>query len=441
VTAAPGSITAKNQALANPEDQYAIALGKERTRIDTEKAALKQKQATQRVALQQALDAATAQRTKAESDINAELLALKPMMQSLQPQIQNSAQASASYDALMQRAKLLQQGLQNLDATYTAGPKAALTDFDASSQAEYDKTIAPMEQNYSDAVTTAQTLRDNSKQQSQYDKDYATARTAYDNAVTQHDKDLAAFQMYTAKKGMYDQDSANRQADIDAGRYAVNPYQFLAQGASLDEINKLRDQVNAGNLRPNMRVPDAEVAPDEVKDPGQFDTSTAPTHQQVAAPTVTAPVAQILGYKAPAPPKADDPLPVASTAATDTSSVQPGYTSPTDKNAPKTDDKPKDASGNPVINQPAQPQGAATLQTTSTTANTSTQSTPQTQTAAQAATPAPALAPQASGAVGGQSNSTGQNKTTPSATPVEDKPAPFTPDEKKKDEQDGVFQN
>jgi hypothetical protein len=425
----PGSIAAKTAALNTPDDQYAIALGRERTRIDTEKAAMEQKLHSQIDALQQQLADADAKRVTAQNAYDAQVILDKT--KAANPAWRN-ASVSPETSAAITQAK------NEADAAYAA-VRSQLEHFDYDGQlAAY---IDPMEKNYSDAVTTAQTLRDNSKQQGQYDKDYATARTAYDNAVTQHDKDLAAFQMYTAKKGMYDQDSANRQADIDAGRYAVNPYQFLAQGASLDEINKLRDQVNAGNLRPNMRVPDAEVAPDEVKDPGQFDTSTAPTHQQVAAPTVTAPVAQILGYKAPAPPKADDPLPVASTAATDTSSVQPGYTSPTDKNAPKTDDKPKDASGNPVINQPAQPQGAATLQTTSTTANTSTQSTPQTQTAAQAATPAPALAPQASGAVGGQSNSTGQNKTTPSATPVEDKPAPFTPDEKKKDEQDGVFQN
>lgn len=430
----PGSTGEKNAALRTSDDQYAIALGRERSRIDNEAAAFKQNQVAKRAELQKALDAATAERTKAEEAINAELLALKPFMQSLQPQIHNSVKAGAQYDALMQRANLLNQGLKNLDETYIAGPKSALTDFETNAQAQYDQQFGPMEQNYKDAVTAATTLRDNGKKQAEYDTVYKTARSAYDNAVTQHDKDLAAYQMYVAQKGQYAQDSANRQADIDAGRYAVNPYQFMAQGAGINEINALRDQVNAGNLRPNMRVPDAEVAPTEVKDPGAF-ASDKPVHQKVDAPKLSDSTKTILGYKDPAAVADDAPLPVASTAEVDTSSVKPGYTSPEDKNAPKADTTPRDSSGNVVVNQPT---GAATLQATPTTANTATQSTPQTQTAAQAATPAPALAPQASGSVAGQGTSTGQQATQPGPKP-EDKPAPFTPDETKKEEQDSVF--
>jgi hypothetical protein len=204
----------------------------------------------------------------------------------------------------------------------------------------------------------------------------------------------------------------------------------MAQGAGINEIDELRKQVNAGNLRPNMRVPDAEVAPTEVKDPGEFKTAE-PVHEHVEAPKFSTEVSGILGYKDPTPAPADAPVAKASTAPIDTSSVKSEYVSPADKN--KKPEPEKDANGNPIA-------GAGTLQQTSTTANTSTQSTPQTQTAAQAATPAPALAPQPTGSTGGQTNATGQDKTAPvTPPPAEEKPAPFTPDEKTKEEQDSVF--
>jgi hypothetical protein len=424
----------KDQALrAGGGDQYAIALGRERTRIDAEAHALKQKQDAKRTELQKGLDAATAAREQAREDINAELLALKPIMQGLQPQIQKSAAAKDQYDALMARANLLNQGIKNLDATYTAGAQSALDDFNSGAQAEYDKIIGPQEKNYTDATNLAITLRDNTKKQGEFDKAYNAARSEYENAVTQHDKDYAAFKMYQAKKAMYDQDTANRQADINAGRYAVNPYQFMAQGADLNEINALREQVNAGNLRPNMRVPDAEVAPDEVKDPGNF-AGTAPVHQYVEAPKPeNQAAAGILGWTAPEPPKADAPLPQASTADVDTSSVHSDYVSPADKAKPPETEK--DASGNPVIkpgsaaaNPPPGPSN--TLQQTAT----GSQAQPNQQTAQQAATPAPALPAQPTGSTGGQTANTGQTQTnTPTAPTQPEKPKPFTEDVQKED--------
>jgi len=436
----PNSSAAKNEALKSPDDKYAIALAREKQRIDAEANALKQKQTTKRTEFQKALDAAKAQRAKAEEDINAELLVLKPLMQALQPKLQNSAAAGDQYNALMARATALQTGLKNLDATYTAGAQKALDDFNGSAQAEYDRVIAPMTTRLDKATTIAQTLRDNAVKQSQFDVAYKQAKSDYDNAVTQHDKDYAAFKMWEAKKAMYDQDSANRQADIDAGRYAVNPYQFMAQGANLNEINALREQVNAGNLRPNMRVPDAQIAPEEVKDPGAF-ARDKPIHEQVKGPTVDADIATILGYTEPEPRAEDPALKAPSTEKVDTSSVTSGYTSPADKDKPKEPEK--DSSGNPVIPPGTnnQPTGAGTLQETSSTAGAAqtTQQTSQQAPAAVAATPAPALPAQPTGAVAGQGNTTGQDPTQKPEQPPQEKPAPFTADEKKKEEQDSVF--
>lgn len=423
----PGSDADRATGMQTPDDQYAVALGRERSRIDNEKAAFIEKQKSKRTELATQAEAARQKYEAAMETAHSQALVSR--------QVNESNGGAWHPDSYYFEQALAAQNVPALTQAYGELSKQ-LTDFDSGYDQSLTDFTSPMEKNYTDAVNAAITLRDNAKKQGEFDTAYKTARTAYDNAVTQHDKDLAAYQMYVAQKGRYDQDTANRQADIDAGRYAVNPYQFMAQGANINEINALRDQVNAGNLRPNMRVPDAEVAPTEVKDPGTFDASTAPVHQRVEAPKFSTEVNTILGYKDPAPVAADAPLPKASTAQTDTSSVKPEYVSPADK--AKKPDPEKDASGNPVP-APA-PAPTNTLQQTSTTANTATQSTPQTQTAAQAATPAPAIAPQASGSVGGQGNSTGQNKTDQTVTPpAQDKPAPFTPDEKKKEEQDSVF--
>jgi hypothetical protein len=422
----PGSIGEKNAGLHTADDQYAVALGRERSRIDNEVGAYREQQKAKRASIAEQAEAARQKYEAAMETAHSQALVSRQV---------NEANGGGWHpDSYYFDQALAAQGVPALTQAYGELSKQ-LTDFDAGFEQSIKDFSAPMEKNYTDAVNAAITLRDNEKKQGEFDAAYKTARSAYENAVTQHDKDLAAYQMYVAQKAQYDQDSANRTADIDAGRYAVNPYQFMAQGAGINEIEKLREQVNAGNLRPNMRVPDAEVAPTEVVDPGTFQ-GAAPLHQKVEAPKFSESTNTILGYKPPAPVADDAPLPVASTAQTDTSSVKPGYTSPEDKNAPKTDTAPKDSSGNVIVNQPT---GAATLQETSTTANTATQSTPQTQTAAQAATPAPALAPQASGSVGGQGNSTGQDKTTQPEPKPEDKPAPFTPDEDKKEEQDSVF--
>jgi len=298
--------------------------------------------------------------------------------------------------------------------------------------AAVDAFAKPLKDKYGVALSTAEKLRAQARDQAKADADYKTASSMYDNAVTQHDKDYAAFKMYQAKKAMYDQDTANRQADIDAGRYAVNPYQFMAQGANLNEINALREQVNAGNLRPNMRVPDAEVAPTEVKDPGEF-ARDKPQHVRVAAPEVDDDIATILGYEKPGTQNVDPTLKTANTGPIDTSSVHSDYVSPADKAKPPEPEK--DANGNPVIkpgsaaaNPPPGPSN--TLQQTAT----GSQAQPNQQTAQQAATPAPAMPAQPTGSTGGQTANTGQEQTnTPTAPTQPEKPKPFTEDVQKED--------
>lgn len=410
-------------ATLNQDDQYGIALGKERTRMQQAREAYLAEQSHTRDKLATTAGDLAKQAAAAQEAFNAQWIIYQQFanagkLAQWRPSVDIN-ELRSKYEALKAQA----------DAAYKA-----VQDFDGSYAANLEKFMSPMQKNYDDAVALAQTLRDNKTQQGKYDEAYARARAAYESAVTQHDKDQAAYDMYLAQKRQYDDDAAQRQADIAAGRYAVNPYLFMAQGASLDEIAKLKEQMDAGNLRPNMRVPDAPVAPTEVKDPGQF-ALTAPVHERVTGPQITnTAAADILGYKAPAAPAADAALPTVKTEPTDTSSVTSNYSTPEvtpDKPAPKVDTTPRDSSGNVDTTKV---QGAGTLQQTATTVAQPTQ-----QTATQQAEPAPALPAQTSGAVSGQENNTGQEEQTPPPV-TQEKPAPFTADEEKKDEQDNVWE-
>jgi len=417
---APAGVAGSKEALADAfvdkGDKYAIALGRERTRIDKEKEAYKAAQLKKRGELETQAAAAR----KAYEAAKEKLSSIKIMNAGQGTVGGLYGQISVNQASTDAAKKAVNDALAALTSV-----RQQVVDFDTNYQTGFDEYFAPMEKNYQDATKFAIGIRDSTKKQSEYDTAYEKARQAYDNAVTQHDKDRAAYDMYKAQKDRYDQDSADRQADINAGRYAVNPYQFLAQGAGINEIDELRKQVNAGNLRPNMRVPDAFVAPKEVKDPGDFKTA-APVRERVKGPEGSDDVKKILGYTDPEPPKADAPLRQVSTEETDVSSVKDGYQSPAEKK--QKPEPEKDASGNPVI------QGAGTLQQTAGATPAPTQ-----QTAAQAATPAPALPAQPTGSVGGQASSTGQEAVAPEQVKPEEKPAPFTPDEEEKEKQDSVF--
>jgi hypothetical protein len=335
---------------------------------------------------------------------------------------------SAEYDAAMAAAKSAEDNLKNWQAQ---GRQQSYNDF-------IEKQLKPAQARFVKGVALNRQVIDSFHERQRLDAEYWAARDKYNAAVTQHDKDRAAYDMYKAQKAVYDQDSLNREADIKAGRYAVNPYQFLAQGADLNEIEELRKQVNAGNLRPNMRVPGAAVAPTEVKDPGEFQEA-APEHKRSGGPTDFDPeAAALIGYTGPKTFEDDDkPLNTVSTAETDVSGVTSGYQSPSDKE--KEPEPETDASGNPVVAQtPAQnlPPTTNNLQATSTGA----QAAPTQQTATQAATPAPKLPPQESGAVAGQGNNTGQAPVAdPAQPPKEQKPKPFSEDNKEQDEDKNVW--
>jgi hypothetical protein len=433
--AAPAStserLTPAAEAPYDPRNPYANALTRERTRINSEVARWEQE-----------WDA------KYDND-------LKVMQNELETASTNFTRLRGAREQKISNAKALNssQGLNFPDSYYdeqfppseeeqTAaaslwtlpGKISTMTQgHDANRKKARDEFRAPMEDRYNRAMGTVSNLAANVDEQKRLDREYEEARAAYNNAVTQHDKDYAAFKMWEAKKAMYDQDSKDRQADIDAGRYAVNPYQFMAQGAGINEIDELRKQVNAGNLRPNMRVPDALVAPEEVKDPGQFQ-GAAPTRQYVEAPKIDEDVATLIGYTKPNQTTVSTEIAKPSSEPVDTSSVTSGYESPAEK-----EEKPKpetDASGNPVVAQPtgAQPTGAGTLQQTSNATTSPTQ-----QTATQAATPAPALPAQPTGSVAGQGSNTGQTPETQTPPKTEEKPAPFIADEEEKDKQDSVF--
>jgi hypothetical protein len=421
----PNSPRAKAEALLPRDQQYAIAIARERARIDTEKQHFAQQQDAKRGELETAAKAASDALFAAEEAYNQQQIlaaqaAANPKWRNSIASPETTAKINAAYEAA--KAGYAQAG-------------TALQTF----RDNYDQSIidfaAPMEKTFLEATTLAQQLRDNGVKQAEFDAAFKDASSRYANAVTQQEKDQAAYDMYVAKKNMYDSDSANRQADIDAGRYAVNPYQFMAQGATLGEINDLRTKVNAGNLRPDMRVPDALVAPEEVKDPGDF-KEVAPVHERVKDPTASAEAAAILGWKAPDPASipADPEAPKVSSAETDTSSVVSGYKAPTPEDKVKGTGEAA-APAAPANNTSNEPEGAANLQQTSSasgSANTTQTSATQAPSAV-AAAPAPALPAQPTGAVAGQANTTGQATTTP-PPPVEEKPKPFAEDDGTKKE-------
>jgi hypothetical protein len=208
------SLNPKVNALKTPDDQYAIALGRERSRIDNEKAHFTEQQKAKRAELAAQAEAARQKYEAAMETAHSQALVSR--------QVAEKNGAPWLPDSYYFEKALAAQNVPALTQTYGELSKQ-LGDFDTNFDQSITDFTAPMEKNYSDAVNAAVTIRDNTKKQSQFDDAYKAARSEYDNAVTQHDKDYAAYKMYQAKKSMYDQDSANRQADIDAGRYAVNP--------------------------------------------------------------------------------------------------------------------------------------------------------------------------------------------------------------------------
>lgn len=422
-TGAPvkGSDADKAGWLAPTDSLYAAALGRERQRLDNERKAYEAQQTKLTEDLKGKLAAASGALNTALEHANQKILAERNRPRGpLSALDLNDPGWSAPKDpyqdpeviAAMAAIKQTNTAL----AEHTNGLDERLKNFGAEGEARFNK-----------AVGIADTLTKNAAKQKGFDTAYAKASDEYKNAVTQYDKDRAARKMYEAKKAMYDQDAANRDADIKTGKYAVNPYQFLAQGAQLNEIEELRNKVNAGNLRPDMRVPAELVAPEEVKDPGEFKTG-APVHERVADPTVDADTAQILGYQKPPEAKQDAPAPTVSTADVDTSSVTSGYKAPTPEDKLK-------GTGETQTAPVAQPTGASTLQQTSSTSTQPSQQAP----AAQAATPAPALPEQPTGSVAGQTGTSGQQPEQEKPPEEDAKPKPFAADNADEDE-DNVFQ-
>lgn len=439
---------------------YEQKLAQEYARIEAEKKKFKDQQAAKRKELQANLDRdqqlwEEASRAMAEQEIikrNASQsdAVWVQKVQEAQQRLANARGPEAQALARQVLASVEQQRAQAQTAGWTLAQRnayeaakykyteaqqrlntsrPALQQFDASAEQAYNDFAAPLDQRFEKLSGGATAINEYNSARNAADAAYEEARKKYEAAVTQHDKDRAKYEMYLAQKKQYEADSAQRQADIDAGRYAVNPYLFMAQGANLNEIEELRKQMNEGNLRPNMRVPHEFVAPEEVKDPGEFNMAM-PEREVVAGPEIDSDVAEFYDYQLPEQEEAA-PLPTVSTEKTDTSSVTSNYTSPE-----TTPDKPTEEEKK-VKPQQAPPPTTNTLQQTSSQSAQPTQATPQSppqqQPSVAATNPDTTLPEQESGTVSGQQSQGGQQ---PQAQPEPEGEAKvFKPGEEEDEEQ------
>lgn len=265
-------------------------------------------------------------------------------------------------------------------------------------------------------------------------------KSAYEQKIKAFEEAAKGYQGYLGEKAAYEQAAAQREADLAAGKYDVDPYGFIERGASLPEILELRKQLNEGKKRPTMRVPVAPTAPKEVRDPGMRPEEAAYIEQATLKP-IADDIGKLLGYKAPEPAKS----PIKNAQKFDTKTPPPDpvvqATTPPPA-APVVEAKPVDAP-KPVTPEPTKPieEAKPVAQQPMTTQMTSDQSTQTNQ--QPIVTPQPkvepinkatSLAQQTEGTVSGQGSSS-TTKKEPAATPQNlVKPKPFTPADKLEEE-------
>lgn len=331
----------------------------------------------------------------------------------------NPADFKDPFDVNAGQAQLaeLQKQLADLSNGFASG-RDALT----KQQKEY----------YDRVAATVQALREHAVQQKAIDAENARRAAAYQSQVDPYNQGVGAYDKYVSDQTAWQKDADQLNADIAAGKYAVDPFAFLHGQHSVPEIEELRKQINAGNMRPNMGVPTLRAAPTAVTRPGE-----APTAPQLKdnAPDVHVDddVAKTLGYHATAP----KPITLAQVTKTPVSEA-PQPTTPVKAANPEAKAKPLTNPGT-VDQSVQQPPKVATQQTAQSSPLT-TQSTSQTQNAptpAAPVNPSASLPPQTAGSVAGQApanSSDNSEGSKPQATPnALANPAPFKDPDKDED--------
>jgi len=285
------------------------------------------------------------------------------------------------------------------------------------------------------ARNTADALRSHAARQNAIDNTNRTLAEKYNSQVDPYNAGVDAYGRYLNDQATWQKDADQQQADIDAGKYRVDPFSYLHGQHSLPEIEELRKQINAGNMRPNMGVPALRAAPTVVQRPGE-----APTRPDLQAddPDVqmSSEIANILGYKAPtknsvtlkeAKPVAEAPQPVV---------TQPKPANPEAPAKPLVNPNTVNQAGG----NPPPPSKPATQQTTQSSPLTTQQTSAQSQTAPAPAQPvnvSTSLPQQTAGSVAGQAPAASSNNsegTKPQATPdALANPAPFKDPDKTDD--------
>lgn len=264
-------------------------------------------------------------------------------------------------------------------------------------------------------------------------RDYETfqknslAEDAYVKGQKKYETDKQAYDAYLAEKGKIDSQNAALRSDIQAGKYDVDPYDFLKK-ANLVERRDMLKQLEAGKARPTMRAPKEMALPKEVAAPQEL---VAPEYAEFGKiEGVDQELLDTLGYKAPTPseswkkPAVPAAAPPPAPEQTAPAAAPPAAPAPTQEQKPPA--------------PPTTQQTAAQAATTQTTQATS--QTPIEQPKAEPTNPSTSIKPQTEGTVSGQASGSGQGATpqTPAATPDQLlNPKPFEEPEKKED--DGVF--
>jgi hypothetical protein len=202
--------------------------------------------------------------------LESELLALG--RQNQEADARDAEAARSTKERLTQLQQwLVAGGVNGVTAEDVAHAAGDYTKAVATQQTNHDQRTQALTQKktqndalYQQAVGSVHRMKQIETGNADLDSQNATAKDKYGQQLADYDDSVKSYQDYQKQKTDYDQAAAQREADIAAGKYNVDPYRFIHQGASLPEILELRKQLNSGVAKPLMRVPTAPTAPTAV---------------------------------------------------------------------------------------------------------------------------------------------------------------------------------
>ena len=210
--------------------------------------------------------------------------------QQTQQMIAANAQAQAEAQAAAQKAAYDQQ-----NAIVQAQIQAQYAAQEAAAQREAQQR----------AETNAQLIAAYEAQRAAVEQANAQQQAAWQERYDAYQASVAAYNKWVEDTKAAQEFNTQRQTDLDAGKYNINPYLAMISNAgdyTLEEQASIREQLDAGNKRPIIRAPEERAitdAPTLLSDPGYAPTPmmlpTAPallggaTYSQSAAPSFAMP--------------------------------------------------------------------------------------------------------------------------------------------------------